>query len=125
MKQLDKYTFAGVIPIVTNLFFQFALPVSLLFSAGLIFKAEYVRAREKYIINSNELTHETGIFKKTCTTTDINRVAQFSIEQGIMGRLFKYGDLNIETWGTPIVLKNISKPGLIKERLNELKRMSE
>jgi len=125
MKQLDKYAFAGVIPLVADLVFPIALPVSLLFSAGLVAKAEYTRAREKYIINNNEITHETGILKKTKTTTDIYRVAQISFEQSFIGRLLKYGDLKIETWGTPIELKNISKPGLIVERLKELKRMNE
>lgn len=112
MKHLDKYAIAGALPFFVNSLLPFALPFSLLFSAGLIIKAEYIRASDRYFIRDNEIIHEQGIFKKSRVTTEIYKITQISTEQSFIGRLLRYGDLKVETWGTPFELKNISKPRL-------------
>ncbi|MFA5406590.1 MAG: PH domain-containing protein [Candidatus Nanoarchaeia archaeon] len=123
LKQLNKYAMAGLIQAVTPLLNSDLLSITgIALTAGLIFKAEYNRVKDKYVIKDNEVTHERGIFKKSRTTSPVDRISQMKVTQSLFQKMFRYGDLELETWGQPLKLSNVHKPQVIADRIKELQK---
>lgn len=126
IKNLNHYFFALILPsLIPVLNSSVYSGFSALFSAGLLLRAEYKRARIKYLIKNNEIIHEVGILNKTKNVTKIDRVTQMQVTQSFFQKLLNYGTLDLETWGSSLKLENIKRPQLIVDRIKELQKDSD
>lgn len=118
----SHYLIATLLPLITQTWAASLLPLSLLASAGLIISAEVKRARHHYKIKEEELVSETGILRKDKTTLQLNNIVKINVEQGLIQRLFNYGNIELETKSRPLKMFYISKPELIASRIKKLKK---
>jgi uncharacterized membrane protein YdbT with pleckstrin-like domain len=74
-----------------------------------------------YYLTNLRLTEERGIIGKRIMMAPLNKVQDITCEFGIMGRIFGFGDLEIESAGTygKIVFSFIANPRKRKEEINK------
>jgi membrane protein YdbS with pleckstrin-like domain len=86
-----------------------------------VLKAEVDRLRHKYKINENGLVYEEGLLKKKRTIVILNDITKLNVKQGMLERLMHFGDVEVETYSTPVEIKSIKKPLVIAERIKKLR----
>lgn len=74
-----------------------------------------------YYLTNLKLIEERGIFGKRIMMVPLNKVQDITCKLGILGRIFGFGDLEIESAGTygKIVFSFIANPIRRKEEINE------
>jgi len=90
----------------------------LIFPALLILwpaKRHFQRRFTTITISGDKLHYESGMFSKSMRTIQISKVQDVRVEQAVMQRLFRVGDLSIETAGeaSRLTMRNVDDPRLI------------
>ncbi len=94
---------------------------ALLFSGGLVLRAELKRLSSKYLVDNDELILERGLISRERVSVRLKDIVKVGVKQGIIERLLGFGDLEIETKSTPIKLTSVFRPQLIADRIKELR----
>jgi uncharacterized membrane protein YdbT with pleckstrin-like domain len=70
-----------------------------------------------YEISPDEISHVTGIFSKTRKSYPYRDIQSITVHQGVMGRLFNYGEVNlyIPTLGHELHFREVSDPARFVE----------
>jgi len=79
--------------------------------------------REEIIITNRRVIARTGLIGRTERTALLNRIQDVVIRYGLLGRVFHYGNVAIETAGslrTEFVARGFENPELIKETIMKL-----
>jgi len=124
-KEIPRYGLAAALPIIANALMPVIMPQTLAVSAGLIMIAEFNRLKYKYKINDNEIIQEIGILNKSKTAAPIDRISQTKVTQNIIQKILNYGDLEVETWSSPMKFEKINRPHVIAKRIKEIQRDAE
>jgi len=96
-----------------------ALFIFALLSAILIFFLDWLSTN--YCLTDKRLIEERGIIGKRIIFIPLNKVQDVTCKFGVLGKMFDFGDLEIESAGTygKIVFSFIAKPRKRKEEINE------
>ncbi len=72
------------------------------------------------IIGKNTVTSKVGVLSTRSQEVLYKNINMVSVNQGLIGKLLNYGDLEINTGGDhpEIVFKNIARPNQAKEDIN-------
>jgi len=118
-----------ILAILGVFFFLFAYPllpkwilllflVDILFAMLIIF-LDWVCVN--YYLTNLRLIEERGIIGKRITIVPLNKVQDITCKFGVLGRIFDFGDLEIESAGTygKIVFSFIANPRKRKEEINK------
>lgn len=124
-KEIPKYGLAAALPAIAQTILPAILPQTIAISAGIIMIAEFNRLRYKYKISDKEVIQEIGILNKSKSSATIDMIAQTKVTQNIIQKILNYGDLEIETWGSPMRFEKINKPHTIAKRIIEIKKDAE
>lgn len=70
-------------------------------------------------ITNKKVIGKTGVFKIKTLDSPLNKINNFSIEQGLVGRLLKYGTVRIDTSSGMYEFKYIHDPDKFKRKLTD------
>jgi membrane protein YdbS with pleckstrin-like domain len=92
---------------------------------ALILRQAFIWRLNRYIITNERLIKiaHTGVFKRLVIETPLERILNVSFKTtGFLSSLFRFGDVEVQVVGLmePVVLKNISQPGHVKDYLWKL-----
>jgi uncharacterized membrane protein YdbT with pleckstrin-like domain len=75
----------------------------------------------KLTILEYELRYETGLLSKTTRSMHVQQVQDVTVHQRVMQRIFRLGDVSIETAGkeSRITIPNVDRPQEIAEYINQ------
>ena len=78
-------------------------------------------ANEGYYLKENELVVRRGIIAKTETAYPYANMQSVTVQQGVIGRLFNYGQISIfiPTLGKDILFSEISNPQQFADKLKQ------
>ena len=111
IKKTGSYLIAAglpaLIPILNSSIYS---TISLALSACFLLTAELERARHKYRIDENGLVYEEGLLNKKKVSVNMDNITKLNVKQGIMERIMRYGDVELETYGKPVSMKGIRNP---------------
>src|SRR3989344_2949301 len=90
----------------------------------LVFYIFFSWHKEYYSIQRDQITHAEGIIFRKKSTIPISSIYSVDYRQGPLGRLTKYGHIEIResNSGKPIVLDNIPEPQQYVELITHLKK---
>ena len=73
----------------------------------------------RLVITDRRVTRRRGIIGKTIMTIELSRIQDVRIQFGILGRIFGFGTLEIESAGTSgkIVFRGIPSPKMVREKI--------
>lgn len=82
--------------------------------------------REKFIVSTDRLRHESGFISKDTRTIDLAKVQDVSVHQNVKQRLLGMGRLSVETAGgsSSIVIDNVDSPHKLADMILERSRQS-
>lgn len=101
------------------------IPTIPLLGLGIIIIAgAYYRIKNtEYVVSSDGLYKKTGIFSRSVKKIGFDKVQNISFGQGIFGKKFGYGNVNISTAGgsgVEMQFKSIKNPKEIQEKITNL-----
>lgn len=95
-----------------------------LLGVGVAAKALVERRSVRYLITSHEAYKKRGFVSREVTNLPLDRVQNTSFSQSVLGRVFSYGEVRIDTAGhsgTEMVFRHVDDPqavvGVISEQL--------
>jgi putative membrane protein len=77
-------------------------------------------AANKLVVTDRRVYIESGVLRKSERSVPLSNVQDVTVEQGLMGQIFGYGTIRIESAGGPeteIVMANIHDPGGIRDAI--------
>jgi len=82
-------------------------------------KRHFQRRFTTITISGDKLHYESGMFSKSMRTIQISKVQDVRVEQTAVQRLFRVGDLSIETAGeaSRLTMRNVDDPRLIADQV--------
>ena len=89
----------------------------------IILSAYYRIKNTEYVVSSEGIYKKTGIFSRSVKKIDFDKVQNISFGQGIFGKKFGYGKVNISTAGgsgVEMQFKSIKNPKEIQEKITNL-----
>lgn len=94
-----------------------------LLETALVFYIFFSWHKEYYSIQREQITHAEGIIFRKKSTIPISAIYSVDLRQGPLGRLTKYGHIELReaNSGKPIVLDNIPEPQQYVELITHLK----
>lgn len=124
------FCLALLIVLFFSAYWYIAIPIGL-FGFTIFFNAFYAYKESVFVITNLRifLIEQRGFFKRKISEVDLSKIIDMSSEtQGFAKTVLKYGDLIIRTAGAKeggdIVLKNISNPYEIQQRIANLELYS-
>ena len=99
------------------------VPLVLLFGLGLLIiaSAYLIRENTDYVITSKSVYKKTGIFSRSVSEVEYEKVQNTSFSVGVVGRYFGYGNVDISTAGgsgVEMSLRGVSSPQDVQKRLS-------
>jgi len=99
------------------------IPLILLFGIGLLIIASAYLSRENtdYVITDKSVYKKTGIFSRSVSEVEYEKVQNTSFSVGVIGRYFDYGNVEISTAGgsgVEMTLRGINAPQDVQKRLS-------
>jgi uncharacterized membrane protein YdbT with pleckstrin-like domain len=79
----------------------------------------FERIVRQYYVSDNEVTKVEGIITKKRVVIPYQNVADIKLNQGLVARIFNYGDIVISGFKETIVMKGIKNPYPLYERIKE------
>jgi len=76
----------------------------------LAMREEFRRLVTKYTITDMRIQRREGILRKTVQYVLFNKIERIEVAQGIIGRIFNFGDIYLDTGDDHIVLYGIRDP---------------
>jgi uncharacterized membrane protein YdbT with pleckstrin-like domain len=92
--------------------------------AILISEPEFERTYRYYLIEEENVGMVEGIFSKKKLSIPYDQIASIKISKSILGRILKFGDVNIAGVKSDIVMKGIRKPDEVFEMIQEKIKLS-
>ena len=101
--------------------------VIFLILGGLIFLlTELTKRGHKYFVTNQRVIDEFKFITRKVRTADYKLIADAGISQGLWGRIFHYGNIDVRTAsGQPLDLKSVRRPEVLQQTIMETKRKSE
>jgi len=133
-----KYYFLGILLVIlaivlysgTIRFFSFLDPYKINFlflipvGVVVVAVAEIKRISDVYMITNFRILERWGILAKNEESVPLEKIANYGIDQSVIGRIFGVGDISIESSGgsaePEIVIKKAPKVKSIKELLDKI-----
>lgn len=83
---------------------------------------EIHRIRDWWAITDSSFIQSTGIFNKNVREVDFSSISDLDLDQHLLKRIFRYGDVNVRLFlnETSIKIKSINKPGEFIEELQKV-----
>jgi len=99
------------------------VPMILFFGLGLLIiaSAYLTRQNTNYVITDKSVYKKTGIFSRSVSEVEYEKVQNTSFSVGVVGRYFGYGDVDISTAGgsgVEMSLDGVSDPQDVQKRLS-------
>jgi len=99
------------------------VPLVLFLGLGLLIIASAYLTRENtdYVITSKSVYKKTGIFSRSVSEVEYEKVQNTSFSVGVVGRYFGYGNVDISTAGgsgVEMSLRGVSSPQDVQKRLS-------
>jgi uncharacterized membrane protein YdbT with pleckstrin-like domain len=79
----------------------------------------FERIVRQYYVSDNEVTKVEGIITKKRVVIPYQNVADIKLNQGLVARIFNYGDIVISGFKETIIMKGIKNPYPLYERIKE------
>jgi uncharacterized membrane protein YdbT with pleckstrin-like domain len=79
----------------------------------------FERIVRQYYITDNEVIKIEGVIGKKRVAIPYPNIADIKVNQGVVARIFNYGDVIISGFKENIVMKGIRKPYLVYEQIKE------
>lgn len=89
--------------------------IRVIFTIGLYVVAWEAR---KLVVTTHRVVWRKGVFGKRERTIPLARVQDISVEYGLLGEIFNYGTVHVESAGGPfaeIVASNVAHPNVVRE----------
>jgi len=82
------------------------------------------RRMTKLVIEADKLRVEVGLFSKTTRTFQLSKIQDITVQQTLLQRMLKLGDLSLETAGEsgPLMIRNLDHPQVVADQIMELAR---
>lgn len=91
--------------------------------AGLAFlvllKAEIRRATHKYIVGENTVAIKVGVLSEKVQYIPYRQVERVELDEGILGRIFNFGNLIVDTGEDNVVLRGLKGPQRVQKVIME------
>jgi uncharacterized membrane protein YdbT with pleckstrin-like domain len=91
----------------------------LIFLTALLAEPEIFKTGNSYIIKSNEIIHTSGILSKKQIILKYNKIESIKINQSILGRIFDYGDIYINSNKNEIIMRGLKNVNKVYSIINE------
>ena len=90
-------------------------PVLLLWPAARWIRRRFTRA----IVSGDRLRYETGSASRSTRTIQLSKVQDIRVDQSILQRIFRIGNISIETSGetSRLILLNVDRPQTVADEL--------
>jgi uncharacterized membrane protein YdbT with pleckstrin-like domain len=92
---------------------------TLIFLIALLAEPEIFKTGNSYIITSNEIIHTSGILSKKQIILKYNKIESIKINQSILGRIFDYGDIYINSNKNEIIMRGLKNVNKVYSIINE------
>jgi membrane protein YdbS with pleckstrin-like domain len=99
-----------------SIFFVFGL---LILISYLIEEPFFERVVRQYYITDSEVIKIEGIITKKRIAIPYPNIADIKVNQGVIARIFNYGDIIISGFKESIVMKGIKRPYSVYEQIKE------
>ena len=97
--------------------------VAVAVAGGVIALVQYAFwTNTRYVITSSELYKKRGVISRDVVQFRLDRVQNTSLQQDVLGRVLKYGDLTVYTAGSgepELTFERVPYPSRASARLNE------
>ncbi|MEM7821280.1 MAG: PH domain-containing protein [Candidatus Aenigmatarchaeota archaeon] len=100
-------------------FFVLLLCPSFFIIFFLVFEAEFEKIFREYRITEDGITKIEGVLSKKSTTIPYLNVSDVRLYKSVLGRMFKYGDVEIKGYNEEIKMRGIRNPEWLYERIKE------
>jgi uncharacterized membrane protein YdbT with pleckstrin-like domain len=77
------------------------------------------RMTRSYILTDEEVVLEEGIIRKKRLAIPLKNVADVSMEKGVLGRIFNFGDVTVKGMKTRIKIRGVKYPENVYEELKK------
>jgi uncharacterized membrane protein YdbT with pleckstrin-like domain len=91
----------------------------LIFLIALLAEPEIFKTGNSYIITSNEIIHTSGILSKKQIILKYSKIESIKINQSILGIIFNYGDIYINSNKNEIIMKGLKNVNKVYSIINE------
>jgi uncharacterized membrane protein YdbT with pleckstrin-like domain len=91
----------------------------LIFLIALLVEPEIFKTGNSYIITNNEIIHTSGILSKKQIILKYSKIESIKINQGILGRIFDYGDIYINSNKNEIIMRGLKNVNKVYSIINE------
>ena len=96
-----------------------ALP--LLIALGLILSALIQRSTTELVLTDRRIITKRGLVSRNTVEMNLGKVESLHVDQGLMGRMFNYGDVTVVGTGSSLEpLRGISSPLELRKRLGSV-----
>lgn len=95
--------------------------LSFLMWVGLIL---FLRFRHLYLVSNTRVISREGLIARYEVEIQLRHIRAFNVKQSVIGRILSYGDIEISSAADSaikVVLKGVSSPYELKERIRELR----
>lgn len=100
--------------------------IFLILGSLILFLTELTKRGHKYFVTNQRVIDEFKFITRKVRTADYKLIADVGISQGVWGRIFHYGNIDVRTAsGQPLDLKSVRRPEAIQQTIMETKRKSE
>lgn len=100
------------------------LPLSLILIGVPIIVGSYLSLQNtNYVVTTNGLYRKSGILSRDVQKIDFDKVQNISYTQGIIGKQYGYGNIDISTaggGGVEMQFSSVPEPKSVQERINRL-----
>lgn len=90
----------------------------------LIAEPEFVRVYRYYLLEEENVTMVEGILSKKKLSIPYDQIASTTILKTVLGRILKFGDVNIAGFKSDIVMKGMRRPDEIFEMIEKKIKLS-
>jgi len=99
------------------------IPLILLLGLGLVIVAGTYLSRQNtdYVVTTKSVYKKTGVFSRSVSEVEYEKVQNTSFSVGVVGRYFDYGSVDISTAGgsgVEMTLRGVSSPQEVQKRLS-------
>lgn len=83
-----------------------------------LFYAEFSRLTIRYTVTDSRIIRKDGLVRRKTNQMPFNKIERVELDQGLLQRIFKLGDITLDTGEDVIVLQSLGNVAVVQEELN-------
>ena len=83
-----------------------------------LFAAELKRLSVRYIVTDARIIRRDGVLRRRTNQMPFNKVERLELDQGVVQRIFRLGDIVLDTGEDTIVLESLGHVNLVQDELS-------